>query len=401
MQFILDKLNFTAPPKMRKRPGEKKKPNPLRLYLHLYPYSFHTDVFLQTLRDEVRELLTQDTTVVFPRTGDAFQAFLADNRVELPLKGRNEKGSPYRNGIAFPQHAETIGNILIFPLNCPGANYSEQFLFALQNALLIQRYFGCKAVLTDSPVPVLGKDDFADLFVDNAPLGFEGLLPQDDFDRPALERLWEDVLALHRLRRVLYNPEREENPQLSLVRAMADGRLRLFFEADRLVEHKAAQGRPDSKLRAWRGSEITRQILPDLRRLVKGEKTMEQLEALARMAWTGRIIGRSLERNSLLKPFDMLLEGLEKKPAAFGLDTLRAQLTEDIFRHLEAIASEEYKPGRTKREKVKAYVDAFFDGLLGQVYQGNANKLLADSKPLRSAYLFYIREQIPTKEKGA
>jgi len=42
----------------------------------------------------------------------------------------------------------------------------------------------------------------------------------------------------------------------------------------------------------------------------------------------------------LIKPFDMLLEGLEKKPEAFGLDTLRAQLTEDIFRHLEAIASE-------------------------------------------------------------
>ncbi|MBL7064112.1 MAG: type I-D CRISPR-associated protein Cas10d/Csc3 [Anaerolineae bacterium] len=371
------------------------------MYLHLYPYSFYTDVFLRSLRDEVRELLAQDTTVVFPRSADAFRSFLADNRVELPVAVRRADGKPYQNGIVLPRHAETIGNLLIFPLNCPGGNDSEQFLFGLQNALLIQRYFGCKAVLTDSPVPILGKDDFADLFVDNAPLGFEGLLPQDEFDRTALDRLWDDVLALHRLRRALYNPKREENPQLSLVRAMADGRLRLFFEADRLVEHKAAQGRPDGKVRAWRGSEIARQILPDLRKLAKGEETMEQLERLARMAWAGRIIGRSLERNALLKPLDMLLEGLEKKPEAFGLDTLRAQLTEDIFRHLEAIASEEYKPGRTKREKVKAYVDAFFDGLLGQAYRGNVTKLLADSKPLRSAYLFYIREQIPTKKKGA
>lgn len=369
------------------------------MYLHLYPYTFYTDVFLQSLRDEVREVLAQDTSVVFPQTSKAFDAFLADNRMDLVMATRNKQGKPYQNGLVLPRYAETVGNVLIFPLNCPGANDSEQFLFGLQNALLVQRYFGCKALLTDSPVPILGKDDFADLFVDNAPLGFEGLLPQDDFDRPALERLWEDVLALHRLRRALYNPEREENPQLSLVRAMADGRLRLFFEADRLVEHKAGQGKPDGKLRAWRGSEIAREILPDLQRLVKGEETMEQLETLARMAWAGRIIGRSLERNSLLKPFDMLLEGLEKKPAAFGLDTLRAQLTEEIFRHLEAIASEEYKPGRTKREKVKAYVDAFFDGVLGQAYRGNATKLLADGKPLRSAYLFYIREQISTKEK--
>lgn len=124
---------------------------------------------------------------------------------------------------------------------------------------------------------------------------------------------------------------------------------------------------------------------------------MQQLESLAQVAWADHIIGRSLERNSLLKPFDMLLEGLERKPAVFGFDTLRAQLSEDIFRHLEAIASEEYKPGRTKREKVKAYVDLFFDGVLAEAYRGNVSKLLADSKGLRSAYLFYIREQIPTK----
>ncbi len=389
LQFTLEKLTHQA------LKGIKT------MYLHLYPYSFYTDIFLCSLRDEVQNLLAQDVSVVFPKTYEALQAFLADNRLDLVVATRNQQGKPYQNGLVLPQHAETIGNVLIFPLNCPGDNDSEQFLFALQSALLIQRYFGCKAILTDSAVPILGKDEFADLFVDNTPLGFEGLLPQDDFDRPALDRLWSDTLALHRLRQALYNPEREENPLLSLARAMADGRLRLFFETDRLLEHKANQGRPDGKLRAWRSNGITRHILPDLRRLMKGEETMKQLEALAQAAWADRIIGRSLERNSLLKPLDMLLEGLEKKPEAFGLDTLRAQLTEEIFRHLEAIASEEYKPGRTKREKTKAYVDLFFDGVLGDAYRGNVTKLLADGKALRSAYLFYVREQIPTKEKGA
>lgn len=389
LQFTLEKLTYQA------FKGIKT------VYLHLYPYSFYTDVFLRSLRDEVQSILAQDVSVVFPKTYEVLQAFLADNRLDLVVSTRNQQGNPYQNGLVLPQHAETVGNVLIFPLNCPGDNDSEQFLFALQNALLIQRYFGCKAVLTDSAVPILGKDDFSDLFVDNAPLGFEGLLPQDDFDRPALDRLWEDVLALHRLRQALYNAERKENPLLSLARAMADGRLKLFFEADRLVEHKANQGRPDGKLRAWRANETTRQILADLRKLTKGDEIVKSLEALAQAAWADRIIGRSLERNSLLKPFDMLLEALEKKPEAFGLDTLRAQLTEDIFRHLEAIASDDYKPGRTKREKTKAFVDLFFDGVLGQAYRGNVTKLLADSKALRSAYLFYIREQIPVKEKGA
>jgi len=168
------------------------------------------------------------------------------------------------------------------------------------------------------------------------------------------------------------------------------------------VERKSGQGRPSSDVRGWRSINLTRQIFPDLIHLMKGETAMKQLEDLAVAAWRDHIVGRNIQnRNSLIKPFDMLLGGLEKKSEAFGLDTLRAQLTEDIFRHLEAIASEEYKPGRTKREKVKAYVDLFFDGVLGQAYRSNFTKLLSDSKALRSAYLFYVREQIPVKKKGA
>lgn len=366
------------------------------MYLHLYPYTFYPDVFLQALRDEVRGLLAQDTSVVFPKTYEALDALLADNQVKLVVATRNQQGKPYQNGMVLPQHARTIGNVLIFPLNCPGDNDSEQFLFGLQNALLLQRFFGCKAILTDSAVPVLGRDEFTDLFVDNAPLGFEGLLPLDDFDRPALDRLWADVLALHRLRSRLYNPQREENPLLTLTRAMVGGRLGLFLAADRLVERKANQG--------WQAIALAQEVLPDLRQLMKGGDTVKQLENLAVVAWRDHIVGRNIQnRNSLIKPFDMILAGLEQKPAAFGLDTLQAQLAEEIFRHLEAIASDEYKPGRTKREKVKAYVAAFFDGVLGEAYHGNATKLLADGKALRSAYLFYLREQIPmkTREKGA
>jgi len=364
--------------------------------------SFYTDVFLVALRAEVQNILAQDTTVIFTKTDDAFREWVQSGQVRLNFSTRNKQGKPYQNGLALPQYAEAIGNVLTFPLNCPGDNDSEQFLFALQNALLLQRFFGCKVLLTDSPVPVLNGADFGDLYVDNVALGFAGLLPQNDFDTAALGALWDDFLALHRLRGELYNPEREENPLLTLASAVrGDSRLELFHAADRLVEFKAAQGKPDKTVRAWRSIAITRRILPDLRGLTKGGETVKQLQKLAEMAWDAHIIGRSLERNSLLKPFDMFLDGLEGKSEAFGLDTLRAQLTEEIFRHLEAIASEEYKPGRTKREKVKVYVDLFFDGVLGEAYRGNINRLLADTKGLRSAYLFYLREQIPVKEKPA
>lgn len=383
LQFTLEKLTHQA------------RKDTKTLYLHLYPYTFYTDVFLQSVRDEVKALLAQDITIVLLKSDDAVEAFLADNRIELPVAVRKAQGQAYQNGVVLPQHTETIGNTLIFPLNCPGDNDTEQFLFGLQNALLIQRYFGCKAALTESAVPILGKDDFADLFIDSVPLGLEGLLPQNELDRCALDQLWNDMLALYRLRKKLYNPERQENPQLALVRAMTHGRLRLFFEADRLVEHKVNQGHPSGDVRGWQSTALVGEILPDLNQLMKGEQAMKQLDDLAGTAWRDHIVGRNINnRNSLIKPFDMLLAGLEGKSEAFGLDTLRAQLSEEIFRHLEAIATEEYKPRRTKREKVKAYVDLFFDDVLGQVYQSNITKLLADSRPLRSAYLFYIREKI-------
>lgn len=383
MQFILEKLNHTT--------GKGIK----TLYLHLYPYSFFTEVFLNSLRAEVREILSQDTTVLFPKTDEAIHAFIKSEGERMPLRfyTRNKEGKVYVNGLPLPlNYSEVIGNVLTFPLNCPGDNDSDQFLFALQQALLLGRFFGCKVLLTDSAIPILGKSDFADLFVDNVPMGFAGLVPSNDLDREGLQQLWIDYTNLFRLRGLLYDPNSEGDLQLPLIRSLAsEGRLMLYHVVDRLIEAKTKQDNP------WRAITLTKECLPIIHHLMKGGQSMQALCTLAEMAWRDRIIGRSLERNSLLKPFDMMLDGLDAKSEAFGLDTLRAQLVEDIFRHLEAIASEEYKPGRTKREKVKAYVDAFFDGVLSGAYHGNVQKLLNDTKSLRSAYLFYVREQISGK----
>ena len=128
---------------------------------------------------------------------------------------------------------------------------------------------------------------------------------------------------------------------------------------------------------------------------------MQALHQLAETAWGERIRGRTRERNSLIKPFDMILDALKSKSDAFGIDTLKAALVEDIFRHLEVIAAQEYKPGRPKREKVKTYVDLFFSGVLEGSYRSNITRLLTDEKGLRSAYLFYLREQIPLREQQA
>jgi hypothetical protein len=130
---------------------------------------------------------------------------------------------------------------------------------------------------------------------------------------------------------------------------------------------------------------------------------MQELKELATYAAQNTIRGSTFKRNSLLKPLDIILQELDHCPAPDNtneLELVRAGTKELIFDHLERIAKTEYKPGRTKRDKVNHYVDLFFDGVLDKAHHGKVNRLLNRERLIRSAYLFYVREAIPVKKVG-
>jgi CRISPR-associated protein Csc3 len=81
------------------------------------------------------------------------------------------------------------------------------------------------------------------------------------------------------------------------------------------------------------------------------------------------------------------------------MELLRAAAVEDIFEHLERIAEAQYKPGKKKWRAAQDFVNGFFDDVYEGVYGGKIQKLLADEKLIRSAYMFYIREEIPRKSE--
>ena len=129
---------------------------------------------------------------------------------------------------------------------------------------------------------------------------------------------------------------------------------------------------------------------------------MQELKELATYAAQNNIRGSTFKRNSLLKPLDIILQELDRCPApdnANELELVRAGTKGLIFDHLERIAKTEYKPGRTKRDKVNHYVDLFFNGVLDKAHHGKVNRLLNRERLIRSAYLFYVREAIPVKSK--
>lgn len=129
----------------------------------------------------------------------------------------------------------------------------------------------------------------------------------------------------------------------------------------------------------------------------------QELQRLATLAWQNGIRSpRSLKKNALLFPFEEIFQKLSHPGGIADRETLKAATCQDIFNHLERVIDDErFKPGRKKHEAIKTFVDGWFDDVLQQVYGGNVRRMLSDEKLLRSAYHFYIREQIPRKQAEA
>lgn len=126
---------------------------------------------------------------------------------------------------------------------------------------------------------------------------------------------------------------------------------------------------------------------------------MESLKRMASLAAEKHIRGGSFKRNSLLKPLDIILGNLEREPKPQFWDLVRHASARQIFDHIYRIASSGFKPGDTKMEIIRQYVDIFFDDVLLGDHRGDLNRLMQRSKLLRSAYLIYFYDALPAKDK--
>jgi CRISPR-associated protein Csc3 len=399
IQFLLEKLNYPA---VR---------NEKTLYLHLFPYSFLTEPFIQGLYTTIRRIITEDSAVqaLNLHHEEAIRSYLEDKMAPPAFRARTAKGKPQPYGIYLPRYADTVGNLLIFPLNPAGDNDTQRFLFTLWNALVLQRHLGVKVLLSNSPIAPLGKEEFDDLYVDSIPLTCVGLLPHNNYSQfegntskpGSLPQLWEKVGHLFNLQKIARTADNRQDEMTVLVRALAEHPLTLFYATEKLLEAKARAGQTKvGGLVTW----LSQQAFPHVEALALSKggvwmtKLSEALQSLAKIAWQEGLRGRSLEKNSLLFPLSEVFQKLGHPGGIADRETLKAAAAMDIFDHLNRIADEQYKPGRKKWEASKAFVDTFFEDVLDGVYGGNVRKLLADEKLLRSAFLFYMRELIPRKE---
>ncbi len=264
-QFILEKLAWRS---HRDKRGDEQ----LTFYLHLFPYAFFTQPELRAWWLSIDRLRDSDHSAFLIDTRTYFRQLQASQ--DEPFIQGYKTGV---NGLGLPRLSETISNTPVLPIVAPGENYGLQFLLALEKAVVLTRWFECRAILSRSPVPPLnlsreqvdGKPVV--LMVEGMPRNMSWLLPTTSLDSEGVKTLSEKLGLLYRTTEKLYyrGADLDAAPH-DLAVAAADDPLALYYEADRLIEKKIAS----EKGKAATSPEqqdiaLSRQIAPLLKELVE------------------------------------------------------------------------------------------------------------------------------------
>ena len=356
-------------------------------FIHLYPISFFTDVFINAFRGAQERFRDPDFPSVFLKTDDALRHYKETAQLVLPFSKTKINGNP------LPKFSDALGNILTIPVNTPGDNHTEDVLYAIENALLYQRFLGCRAMLTDSSIPLLSGDEFNHFFIDHIPLAFRGWLPDNDLNSDMAQQVFEQLLRLHKIRSLIGSIDADD--LVRLMRSLNYDALELYYVTHRMIKREQAGNEPLQFVTVRN----TAQLIADVVAQKGGEPIMSHIKELARIAWEGRLKGDSLKDNSLAKPLDVAFDSLERwESERETAEEARAIMSKEIARAIERLDPRFF--GATKLENISQFVEILFDEIYKGVYHGNLLDLIENRKRIRAGYLYFITEMIPKRDKG-
>jgi CRISPR-associated protein Csc3 len=261
-QYILEKLAWRSH-------GDKYGAEQVTFYLHLFPYSFFTQPLLRAWWRSINRLRDSEHSAFFLDTRHYFRSVEA---VLEDVQGYQTS----TNGLGLPTLSEALSNTPVLPIIAPGANYGVQFMLALEMAVILGRWFECRAILSRLPIPPLNlsreriDDKPVVLMVEGMPRNMSWLVPATSMHREQVDELHRKLSQLHQLSKVLYyTGSKSDDVPHDFAVAAADDELALFYQADRLIEKKvdAEKGRvkisPEQHAIA-----LSREVAPLLEKLV-------------------------------------------------------------------------------------------------------------------------------------
>lgn len=280
MQFILEKIAWVGHDSKQGLPKTQangtKKPGYTTFYLHIYPQTYFTQPFLRAWVAELRHLRERDTRAFLIDLPKVFRTWHAEDEMGMiPIKATK------LNGIAVP-FDDAISNVPVLPVNAPGGNYGEQFLLALEKAIVLRHLFGGKIVLSRLSISPIDPQMVEGIFVDGLPrnllwlvAGMDGARQYQHEANLTIEQviaLEQRLQTLHRLKSELFIPGDDRDLVHDFAVAACDDRWRLYYEIDRAIEAKvAAEGRGKSRALSpeMRATALSRTVVPIVERLIE------------------------------------------------------------------------------------------------------------------------------------
>ncbi len=356
-------------------------------FIHLYPPSFFTDGLIKAFRAAQNRFRDPDFPSIYINTYNAFRIYRERAQLVLPVSKTKSNGNP------IPEFSEALGNILTIPVNTPGQNnHTENILFAIKNALLYQRFLGCRAVLTDSSIPLFSTDEFSHFFLDHIPAAFRGWLPENDLDSNMTKEVFNQLINLHNIQVKIGSFETDD--LVRLIQSLNYDALELYYVTHKMIKREQAGNEPLQ----FATVRDTAQLIADVVAKKGGDAIMPHIKELARIAWEGRLKGESLKDNSLAKPLDIALDSFERWQVEHETEEeARAIMSKEVSRAIERLDPKFF--GAKKLENISQFVTILFDQIYKEVYQSNLLNMLENRKRIRAGYLYFITEMIPRRDR--
>ena len=391
-QFFLEQMLF--------RSGGTKG-----MYLHFFPQGGLPAVYMETLRRSLEDLAQKADQDTFFLPTETSLVDKSDTNLELHLLSQKARG------FALPKQSEAIGNTITLSV-CPGVGESsdgKRVLQSVEIGLRLGKLLGLRCVVSESPIPPTGSQQFDAFYIDTMPSALQGFFGEKNLARPQVETL----LARYTALRIVDREVRTgfDSIDWDLARALGVAPLAIFTVAGRALERKV--GKSKAAAPEALSGRIRARLTNTLEFLAYGGTIMAEeqavsarLKIMATLAAEHALRGSSFKRNSLLDPVSLAFDRLRRKSGPLDLDAVQAATSQAIFDRLERLADPQYKPGAAKHGKVTQFVAVLYD-LLRENYSNNLARFLGDEKALKEAYLFYLntalqvrREEKTNTEKG-
>ena len=209
------------------------------------------------------------------------------------------------------------------------------------------------------------------------------------------QQVFDQLINLHNIQVKIGSFETDD--LVRLIRSLNYDPLELYYVTHKMIKREQAGSEPLH----FATVRDTAQLIADVVAQKGGDAIMSCIKELARIAWEGRLRGQSRKDASLAKPLDIAFDCLDRwSENRFKREDIRAFTSKEIARAIERLTPGEYL-GETQRLKIlkqsTEFVDVLLNQLLDGTYQGELNELVEDHRKIRSAYIFYLYDEMISK----